>query len=194
MWDQKRWRGLGYAIVGIACILTAAYFFSPPFQGRAHESVNDIHLYEKGENNTSLGQRAKFVQNSFSLIPQHPLIGAGTGSFATEYDSLKGVPAYLQTHNPHNQYVFVLVQWGVIGLLLLGLLFLVQLKDSFLLPPVMRQLAQGVIIAIALGCLANSWLMDTTESHFYVYFTALAFASQTKPKTLLPSHKKEIKS
>ena len=182
-WNRRGWRGLVYALSVLVITLALAYLFSPGFKGRIQESNHDISTFQSGQENTSLGLRAEFVKNSVPLIEQHPIFGAGTGSFNSRYTSLS-IPDYLHTNNPHNQYVYVWVQWGVVGLILLLGVFFVQWWDSYLLPNTLRQIAQCVIISIAIGSLANSWLSDTTEGHFYVYFIALTFASQMTPRTL----------
>lgn len=183
LWSRWRWRGAVSALLAICVILASAYFLSPAFNARLQESTHDVQVYQTGEDNTSLGLRAKFAENSLRLVKQHPLVGAGTGSFVAQYAQLH-IPAHLLTTNPHDQYIHILVQWGGIGLLLLLWTFYAQWQDSKLLTPGLRQIAQGVILAIAFGSLANSWLLDTTEGHFYVYFMALAFASQVQTKAL----------
>ncbi len=184
LWSYRGLRGLLIAAVASVLILATAYVFSPAFNTRLQESVHDMQVYQTGEKNTSLGLRAEFTKHSVALIKKHPWFGTGTGSFTEEYASLD-IPEFLKTHNPHNQYMHILVQWGVAGLALLLWLFLVQWKDSYLLSRQMRHIAQGTLLAIALGSLANSWLLDTTEGHFYIYFMALAFASQLKAKPVI---------
>jgi O-antigen ligase len=187
LWSYRRWKGVAGAIIAIMAMLCMAYLFSPAFNARLQESVHDAHVYQTGEKNTSLGLRAEFNKHSVELVKKHPLIGTGTGSFTVQYASLE-MPENLKTTNPHNQYMHILVQWGVVGLALLLWLFFVQWKDSYLLSPKMRQIAQGTLLAIAIGSLANSWLLDTTEGHFYVYFMALVFASQIKLKPTPARH------
>lgn len=190
LWSHWRWRGVVSAILIAATLCVAAYFFSTGFNARVQESIHDLQIYQTGQDNTSLGLRAEFVRNSLQLIKQHPILGTGTGSFSTAYSTL-GVPAHLQTQNPHNQYIHILVQWGLVGLGLLLWMFYAQWRDSWLLPSPMREIAQGVVLAIVFGCFANSWILDTTEGHFYIYFIVMAFASQIKVKAIvqLKSHK-----
>jgi O-antigen ligase len=181
LWSRWRWKGALIAMGASIAILTLAYLFSPAFNIRLQESIHDTHVYQRGENNTSLGLRTEFAKHSLELIKKHPLLGTGTGSFTAQYAQLN-MPEYLKTRNPHNQYIHILVQWGAVGLALLLGMFCIQWLDSYQLSSCFRQIAQGTLIAIALGSLANSWLLDTTEGHFYVYFMALAFASQLKAK------------
>lgn len=187
LWNCWHWKGLVSAIAISMLMILSAYFFSTAFNARFQESIHDVHVYQQGQHNTSLGLRLDFLKNSLSIIKQYPLLGGGTGSFSKLYASLN-IPDSLKTSNPHNEYINVLVQWGAVGLLLLFGLFYVQWKDSKMLMPPMYQVARGVLLAIMVGSLANSWLMDTTEGHFYVYFIALAFASVINNKP--PNDKK----
>ncbi|WP_028319156.1 O-antigen ligase family protein [Desulfobulbus elongatus] len=113
------------AAVLFPLVFTAAYRLSPVFQGRMDAIVENIRTFRDNPN-TSVGLRLHYWTISWQIIRQSPWIGVGTGDFASAYSAMNesvspGVPT---TNNPHNQYVFLTVQLGVLGLLsLLGLLF-----------------------------------------------------------------------
>lgn len=176
LWQTLRWRGLLYALIGSLILIIAAYSFSPSFKQRINEITSDMQLYHQGNPDSSVGRRMSYTHNSLKLVAQHPIIGTGTGSFAHDYANIKPTPAIL-TVNPHNEYLNITVQFGLIGLALLIFMFYVHAADSRKLPQDMRWLTQAVLLSIALGSFANSWLMDTTEGHFYTFFVALTFAS-----------------
>ncbi|EKE00560.1 MAG: O-Antigen Polymerase family [uncultured bacterium] len=171
------YRGLILAIISSALLLGAAYKFSPVFKERSERVFSDVKVFSQNEN-TSVGLRMSFVKNGLKLIKEHPVFGAGTGSFIHEYTNITPalVPELL-TNNPHNEYVFIAVQFGALGLAMLLLLFGVPIWYSRLLPEELKHIVHGTVLGIMLGCLANSWLLDTTEGHFYAYFIALAFAA-----------------
>ncbi len=176
LWQTLRWRGVFYAIIGAIILVSAAYTFSSSFKGRINEIASDIKLYQQGNPYSSVGRRMSYSHHSLDLVKQHPIIGTGTGSFAYDYANIKPTPEIL-TVNPHNEYLNIGVQFGLIGIALLLFMFYVHWSDSRKLPQDMRWLTQAVLVAIAFGSLANSWLMDTTEGHFYTFFVALTFAS-----------------
>jgi|WetSurMetagenome_2_1015567.scaffolds.fasta_scaffold174181_2 O-antigen ligase len=166
-----------FAIVGIIVFVTLVGFFSNTVKDRFTAVFKDIHTYQQDKNSeTSMGLRIGFVKNSLQLIKKHPIFGTGTGSLRVEYAKLTPTPKFL-TKNPHNEYLNITVQFGIVGLLLLLSMFGYQLWLSKQLPINMRYFVQAVTISIMLGCLANSWLMDTTEGHFYAYFMILTFAA-----------------
>ena len=67
------------------------------------------------------------------MIRQSPWLGVGTGDFAEEYEKINQQysPALSTTDNPHNQYIFVTAQLGVVGLLALLGLFGVYFREAF---------------------------------------------------------------
>ena len=52
-----------------------------------------------------------------------------------------------------------------------------QIAASFNLPPDKKHFLQGAVAAMAVGCLANSFLFDSQQGHFYGFITALLLAS-----------------
>lgn len=173
--QKFRWRGLVIAVVSTGLLLGAAFTYSPIFKGRINEIFSNVKTYRQSSG-TSVGLRMAFVENSIKLIMVHPILGVGTGSFTKEYAAFNPAVGEL-TSNPHNEYIHIMVQFGVVGLMILLLLFGVSLWYSQFLPEKQKYMARGVVVGIMLGCLANSWLMDITEGYFYVYFIALAFAT-----------------
>jgi O-antigen ligase len=182
-WSRWHWRGLLFFALLSTVILGAAYSFSPAFKGRMAEAGENVQAYQEGDSTTSVGLRMQFAKNSLAAVKQHPVFGTGTGSFEQSYASVVTDPKQL-THNPHNEYLNFLVQWGAVGLAVLFFVLCLQWRDSYRLPIPMQQVVQGTIVALLVGCLANSWLMDTTEGHFYAYFIALAFAGQVQLRPL----------
>lgn len=175
--QKMRWRGLIIAGMSAMLLVALAYTFSPVFKSRMVMVWHEIKTYNQ-QDLTSVGARITFAKNSINLIKHRPTFGFGTGSFITEYAAISPVPSTL-THNPHNEYLYITVQFGVLGLTVLLLFFGVPLWYSRLLPDEEKYVARGVITGIMLGCFANSWLLDITEGSFYAYFIPLAFAALT---------------
>ena len=65
---------------------------------------------------SSMGQRYTFWKYSLKLIAEKPLLGHGTGSFAKEYQRIAMGEQFI-TVNPHNEFVMVGVQLGLLGVL-----------------------------------------------------------------------------
>jgi O-antigen ligase len=170
------WKGWLMAIASVIFLLGLAAGASHTFQSRLNEVSSDVKSYQNKNEDTSFGARMAFVKNTIPIIKQHIIFGGGTGSFQPEYANLKPRPASF-TRNPHNEYLHVMAQFGIIGLLLLLFIFYSQLRLSRYLPNQLGWIAQAVIITVMIGSLVNSLLLDSAEGHFYVYFIALTFAA-----------------
>jgi O-antigen ligase len=118
--------------------------------------------------------------NSIKMIASDPWFGSGTGSYAAAYKEKLPEIEKITTGtkwNPHNEYLSIGVQVGVAGIFLLLFLFFNQLKAaSKITTSEDRYIAQGFVVLMIIGCLANSMIMDSGESHFFAYFSALLFS------------------
>ena len=73
--------------------------------------------------------RYVFVRESFNRILEKPILGYGTGSFGTIFEKEVKSGHDFQVHRtPHNQYLYVLFELGILGLLLLLSIFYYCIK------------------------------------------------------------------
>ena len=76
--------------------------------------------------------RYVFIKESLSRILEKPIFGYGTGSFGTIFENEVKSGHYFNTNTtPHNQYLYVWFELGILGLVLLLLIFYHQLKELF---------------------------------------------------------------
>ena len=71
----------------------------------------------------------------------------------------------------------IAAQLGVIGLLSFIWLLYSQYRLAGKLPPMYSRAAQGLVLAMAVGCLFNSFLRDHGEGHFFAIYAGLLFSS-----------------
>ena len=84
----------------------------------------------------------------------------------------------MATVNPHNEYLLLTVQTGVIGLACLLFLFFRQWRSAVLLEtPQDRHLARGLVLTFVIGCLFNSLLIDHTEGLLFAWMSGLVFVT-----------------
>jgi O-antigen ligase len=186
--QRLSWRKLLPATILVSIIVGITFFTSNNFSTRVNEAVDEMRGYQAESSRTSLGMRFDWWQNSFNLIKQKPIFGHGTGSFqAVQENLIKGINTQ-STDNPHNEYLFLAVQTGLVGLFLFVALLVVQFKASFSLQPPRRYLLQGVVVAMSVGCLMNSFLFDSHSGHFYAIISAILTIPSIKPNTLISSH------
>src|SRR5262249_8397884 len=125
---------------------------------------------------TSTGLRLEFYRNTLEIIRDHPLLGVGTGGFPKAYaDRLQDARAE-RTRNPHNEYLHITAQTGLLGLAALLWLFLLQwITAPWLAAPFEQHLARALVLTIAIGCLFNSLLLDHTEGLMFAWLTAMLY-------------------
>jgi O-antigen ligase len=76
--------------------------------------------------------RYVFVKESLKRIIEKPIFGYGTGSFGTIFNEQVKTGHIFYTHTtPHNQYLYVWFELGILGLVLLLLIFYLQVKELF---------------------------------------------------------------
>ena len=76
--------------------------------------------------------RYVFVKESLKRIIEKPILGYGTGSFGTIFnEQVKSGHIFDKHTTPHNQYLYVWFELGILGLVLLLLIFYLQVKELF---------------------------------------------------------------
>jgi len=162
-------------------ISIAAYYSSTIFQNRVNTAVNDVINYNKDIKDTSLGLRITFLVNSFELIKNSPLIGVGTGDFPDEYDKVNKIntPQLISTVQPHNMYILVLSQFGLLGLVSFLAMFYYQFKIA---SESQNHLIKNVGIAIPVLFLVIMWSDSYLLGHFtgnlFILFSALIYSDK----------------
>ncbi len=164
-----------------AASLALAVFVSlpSPLLQRAATLTVELQLWQPGvaARNSSSGLRLEFYRNTLDIISEHPITGTGTGGFPSAYAARVQGTAMLPSHNPHNEYLMIAAQLGLLGLGVMGLLFFVQWRTAPKLPTQLeRNLARGLVLAMVVGCAFNSFLLDHAEGLFYAWLTALLYA------------------
>ncbi len=166
-----RWRvRLAYG-TGLAALLLVAYMVSPTFHGRLTQAWYEVRHAQTLKDETAMGIRVLFLQNSIDLIREKPVLGHGLGSFKRVYadyvaSRYSGVQA-TRAGDPHNQYVYVIFEQGLVGLALFAVM-LVALLKSFPRDPYGR-LAACALVAWCLTSFFSSHFRTFPEGHFYAF-------------------------
>jgi hypothetical protein len=124
----------------------------------------------------STAQRLNYWRKSIGFIAAAPLIGHGTGSIRQlfERDAIgqSGLRAEV-VNNPHNQALNVVIQWGIVG----GVILYAMWFSHLMLFAGGRQEAWiGVIVVVqnVVSSLLNSHLFDFHEGWMYVLGVGVA--------------------
>lgn len=166
-------------------LLVIVGFVSPVIKSRVITAANDIKLYQQGEVRSSIGLRAEYLLHSFQLIKKSPVWGFGTGSFAQEYKKTGGPTVEVGDEtlgDPHNSYVHIQVQLGVIGLILFLAWLQSQWKFSTRLMSNERILLRCFLLAFMLSCLSESAFYRTRNANLYLTMAMVCMGNVFQPR------------
>jgi O-antigen ligase len=136
--------------------------------------------------------RAHFWSTSLKIIQDHPVTGVGLGGFHlayTRYDTRNGL---FRLEQAHNDYLQVLTDAGIIGLLLglffVGVLFRTSLQRRESADTFRRGVATGALagcFAVLVHSFVDFTLHTTSNALLFLVLAALA---TTGARVELPSH------
>lgn len=184
-----RWRAivaLGAAAVGLVALL---WVVSPTLQTKLGSIVTEFDRYQTSTDVTSGGLRLEFWRKSLVFFSQAPVIGHGTGATVTLFKRAsvdqQGVAAEV-IGNPHNQTLNVAVQWGMVGVAILYLMWLCHLLLFVRSPPGSELVAWiGLLVVVqnVASSLFNSHLFDFHEGWIYVLGVGVAGGVMMRART-----------
>ncbi len=184
-----RWKGLIAAIVIVPSVFAAFYHFSPNFKMRVDEAHNSTISYYNGTNtDTSAGIRLSFYHTALGIFEQKPqriFYGCGTGEqtqCSTHFINSE-IPShdkkyYRVINNPHNQYIYFAMQSGIWALAIFIFLLLASFCYAKDMPMMMRNNTRILIIAFAIGCLVNSWILDIGPGFIFCFLLPVVLAQR----------------
>lgn len=148
---------------------------------RIKTAVTEVRKWEYGKpasKGSSSGLRLEYFFNTVELIRKNPVIGTGTGSFKHNYHALVNGTDMDKTDNPHNEYLFMTVQFGLVGLIILLAFFTIQWRyAAFLKDRQTTILCRGFVLTIIISCMVSSPLQDSAEGWFFAFMSALFFSN-----------------
>lgn len=173
------WRGILAAVAVLCVAFSAAYQVSSSFHERVNLAVSSVTHWDPqvAVVEDPIGWRLEFFYHTAEIIQDHPLLGVGTGGFVQAYRARTEQAKLDVPPHPHNQYLFIMAQVGIVGLCLLLWLFVQQWRSTAIIEDATcRVLAKGVVVTIAIGCFFNPFLVDHTEKLFYCWFSGLMYS------------------
>ena len=187
--SRRRSKGI-WAVTAVLVLAASAILLGyAPENSRINTAIKDFKSWRLGQaSNTSTGQRLDYATRSAAIVIAHPWIGVGTGGFAAAYAHQVEGTNLEATVNPHNEYLNLAVQLGIAGPLAACLLFFLVWRHARALPTALeRDLARGLAVTFAVGCLFNSLLMDHVEGLFFAWSAGVLFGGYN-PAQLQSAH------
>jgi len=138
-------------------------------QMRLHQITADIRADNTSQESISTASRRDFYDKAIGFVKDAPLFGHGTGSTKSLFQSLESArpsPYGEAVPDPHNQFLAIAIQVGLIGGVLLLAMWATHLM-TFFGRGVVNVLGQAVVLQNVVGSLFNSHLSTVTEGSLY---------------------------
>lgn len=177
-----RWPKFGVPICVISLIfaLIGLSYLSDNFAFRLQQAQNEVQMYEQGQIETSVGLRLSFYENSLKLINESPIFGHGTGAYQHEYKRLTGYTDSVRVQgHPHNDFLFLAIQAGLLAPLLLCLLLVSAMWEGRSLVFSWRCGLLALQVGMFIATLANSFFTDNITGVAYVLLTVALLSGPT---------------
>ncbi len=170
-------------VTGLLLAGALSYTASSRMQEIIGAGVDQWMTAEQSETLTNFGSRRVFYQNSVEVLEHHWILGVGTGGFAQAYGDhvSKKYEASdwraVHTTDPHNQYLSVAIQQGVVGVVLfLGwIIAIVRERES---RSDYHRLAIAILAGWCVTSLFSSHFRTFAEGHLLATFLGVLLAVQ----------------
>jgi len=179
--SKDKWRFILSSL--ILLIFMSAIFSSKTVLQRVEFGINEIidTLYREGDGNSSMGIRTNMFILTIETIKENPIFGLGNGSFETEMTNKtkKMKDKGLAIHDPHNQYLKIIAEFGIIGFAVFVYLLISATKQR---PEKnssnYKEIALIVLAAWITTSLFSSHFSTFTEGRFIYLWLGIMLASQ----------------
>jgi O-antigen ligase len=165
-WRAKALAGLAILLCSAAILAASAHV-----RGRVAQALTEIETVDRTPAGTRLGQRVVMWRNTVRMIRDHPVFGVGTGGFQDGYRPyVQGVAGWQghETGDPHNQFLKIQGEQGIIGLAAFLFFIYGALRVPALAP--YRQLAAAALIGWCATSLANSDFSTHVEGRLIFFW------------------------
>lgn len=178
-------QGLGFlkksiVVSLVAAILLGMFMSSKVSRDRIQLGVNEFTQLKAEGDPGSMGVRHYWWKHSINMIKKNPIFGIGTGGFEqglkNETQNLTGAAA-IKSNDPHNQYLKIAVEQGLIGLVIfLSVIFCAFISKNVSSP--YRIIGLGVLLSWCATSLANSHFSTFHEGHFIWFWLGSMLAPE----------------
>jgi O-antigen ligase len=171
-----RWRTALLALCAGALLAAVVWNVSPHLRATVGKFFTDYQYTSVQGNESGIGSRLIYWQKSLRFFAEAPVTGHGTGSTRGLFEqaAIGEVGARAQVVvNPHNQTLYVAVQWGVVGVIVLYAMWLIHLL-LFRGDSLAAWIGLLVVVQNVCTSLFNSHLFDFHEGWMYVLGVGVA--------------------
>jgi O-antigen ligase len=171
-----KWRSIAIIACATIAFAAVAWVMSPQLRWTGETFLRDYQLYKEHNIPTSIGNRLEFWQKSLRFFAEAPILGHGSGSTRGLFEqaAIGRVGAAAEViSNPHNQTLYVAIQWGLIGIVVL---FAMWWRHLMLFRGESLESWIGLLVVVQniFTSLFNSHIFDFHEGWMYVLGVGIA--------------------
>lgn len=162
-------------------------FLSPGMQERLVQVQYEWEHADESTKATSMGLRKLFYAHTIVVVAQHPVLGVGTGGFKHAYaEQIEGKYGQSDwrsviTGDPHNQYLAIMAQHGLVGLGIF-IAWLVAVSRNQAGAPAYHGLALAILCGWCATSLFSSHFRTFAEGHLVTTFLGALLARSSSPQ------------
>ncbi|MGY8631659.1 O-antigen ligase family protein [Bradyrhizobium sp. 14AA] len=183
-WKHLSGRAALVLLAGAVAASALAWSTSPYLRHRITDIAAEYHHGHENINFASTAQRLTYWRKSLHAFAEAPLIGHGTGSIKRQFERAATGESDLDAEvvsNPHNQTLYVAVQWGLLGVVLLYALWIAHLR-LFTGEGLAAWIGLAAVVQNMTSSLLNSHLFDFHAGWIYVLGVGVAGGMALKAK------------
>ena len=173
------------SILLISVIFTLAYDVSDNFNRRVHQALGDVNKIQNMDFKSSWGIRVAFWQTTYGVMKDNPLIGVGIGDYMdatknevmqSKYNPKMYEKEFMSTNTPHNQYLLIALQSGLIGLFLF-FIFIFYFMHLSIENREWKELSILFLTIFTVSCMADTFFMQQFTVALFSFFIGLFVAT-----------------
>jgi O-antigen ligase len=166
-------------VVTLGVLFAGALALSPLARDRLDSAVREWQTVATAGIKTPMGIRANLYENTLELVRERPWLGVGSGGFERAYGAHVQAKytdwRTLSSGDPHNQYLFLLAEQGVLGLAAFLAFLGLALADRGA-GGRWRVVAVGMLLAWSATSMLSSHFQTFAEGHLLAFFLAAMLA------------------
>jgi len=170
------WRAKALAGVGVLLCVGVLLASSAHVRAGFEKAIHEIETVDESPVGTSVGQRVVMWRNSYRMIRDHAVLGVGSGGYQDGYRPYAaGVRDWqrFETDDPHNQFLKILGEQGIIGLA--AFLFFIYRALTTPAATPYRALAAAAVIGWCATSLASSHFSTFVEGQLLFLWVGAMF-------------------
>lgn len=157
------------AAMTIIVLTVSAFQYSSHLKSRIDSAITEYQEQDE-KKLSSVGQRLEFMKKGVQLIKERPVFGFGTGSYQKEFCRVADTREWCIAggFHPHNQFIAIGVQMGVVGLLAYLAFLTIAAWQAMKLDNGSKILGVGLVATLVADSIFHAPLFLVAEASFFI--------------------------